>query len=92
MGGWGVKQMFPSSLPQTLQNTDPFLFLQSISAVLLLSLVLVWQYGFRKKKKNLGVHYDRNGGIFMREVEGRNQEVALGTPLMIHSDPRRGRC
>lgn len=43
--------MFPSSLPQTLQNTDPFLFLQSISAVLLLSLVLVWQYGFRKKKR-----------------------------------------
>lgn len=86
--------MFPSSLPQTLQNTHPLLFLQSISAVLLLSLVLVWQYGFRKKKKkNLGVHYDRNGGIFMREVGGRNhQEVALRTPLMTHSDPRCGRC
>lgn len=50
---WGGRGwlMFPSALPQTLQNTHPCLFLQSISAVLLLSLVLVWQYGFRKKKE-----------------------------------------
>lgn len=47
----------------------------------------------KKTQKNLGVHYDKNGGIFMREVGGRNhQEVALRTPLMIHSDPRCGRC
>lgn len=47
--------MFPSALPQTLPNTHPFLFLQSISAVLLKTVtsfsLAVWVQ--EKKRKTL---------------------------------------